>query len=63
MSARVLAVGSAPQQVPLGVTGLQPRIPAYPVLPKAIRVHGYLDSPASLRATLRLDMAAEPKDD
>lgn len=47
-----------PGEVPLGVTGLLPGIPAYTALPKAIRVQGYLDSNSSLRASLRLDLAA-----
>lgn len=47
-----------PEEVPLGVTGLLPGIPAYTALPKVIRVAGYLDSKAALRATLRLDLAA-----
>ena len=46
------------QEVPLGVTGGQPGIPAYLALPRIMRVHGYVDSQATLRATLRLDVAA-----
>jgi hypothetical protein len=46
-----------PRELPLGVTGLLPGIPAYLALPKAMRVDGYLDTPASMPATLRLDLA------